>query len=194
MLPRHAGARASWNFLRPATTSGVDAGRRGLTVTYDLTRLQRLATDTHYLVTLGGEDLVDPDSVIARMEYAHPIYTPESVAAQRALPEANTARIAFAGAYHGWGFHEDGARSGAAAAAHLGLPWDGARAAAARDVRRRASGTRDVGRSAGPSSTTPTRGWSTSTRCPTTACSARSRRATTSARPGRHCARTSTRS
>jgi DUF1365 family protein len=119
VLPRNSGARASWNFLRPR-----DA-RTGVTVTYDLTRLQRLATDTHYLVTLGGEELVDPDTVVARMEYAHPIYTPESVAAQRALPEANTARIALAGAYHGWGFHEDGARSGAAAAAHLGLPWDG---------------------------------------------------------------------
>jgi DUF1365 family protein len=58
------------------------------------------------------------------MEYAHPLYTPDSVAAQRRLPEANTPRVAFAGAYHGWGFHEDGARSGAAAAAHLGLPWD----------------------------------------------------------------------
>jgi uncharacterized protein len=117
VLPRSAGARASWNFLRPREA------RTGVTVTYDLTRLQRLATDTHYLVTLGGEGLVDPDSVVARMEYAHPIYTRESVAAQRALPEANTSRIAFAGAYQGWGFHEDGARSGAAAAAHLGLPW-----------------------------------------------------------------------
>jgi uncharacterized protein len=118
LLPRAEQARASWNFLRPA------GDRTGVTVTYDLTRLQRLPTDTHYLVTLGGEDLVDPDAVIERMEYAHPIYTPGSVAAQRALPEANTERIAFAGAYHGWGFHEDGARSGAAAAAHLGLPWD----------------------------------------------------------------------
>jgi len=62
--------------------------------------------------------------VIARMEYAHPLYTPESIAAQRRLPEANTERLAFAGAYHGWGFHEDGARSGAAAAAHLGLAWN----------------------------------------------------------------------
>ena len=58
------------------------------------------------------------------MEYAHPMYNPASVAAQRRLPEANTARVAFAGAYHGWGFHEDGARSGAAAAEHLGLSWD----------------------------------------------------------------------
>jgi DUF1365 family protein len=92
-------------------------------VTYDLTRLQRLPTDTHYLVTLGGEDLVDPATVIDRMEYEHPLYTPESVAASRRLPEINTPRTVFAGAYHGWGFHEDGARSGLAAATHLGLPW-----------------------------------------------------------------------
>jgi uncharacterized protein len=118
LLPRAPQARASWNFLRPA------GDRTGVTVTYDLTRLQRLPTDTHYLVTLGGEDLVDPDSVIERMEYAHPIYTPSSVAAQAELPGANTDRIAFAGAYHGWGFHEDGARSGVVAAAHLGLSWD----------------------------------------------------------------------
>ncbi len=119
MLPRARNARASWNFLRRTDDRGA------VTVTYDLTRLQRLATSTRYLVTLGGDDLVDPGSVVARREYAHPIYTPASVAAQRELPAANTARIAFAGAYHGWGFHEDGARSGAAAAAHLGLPWDG---------------------------------------------------------------------
>jgi DUF1365 family protein len=119
LLPRARNARASWNFLR----RGADRGE--VTVTYDLTRLQRLPTSTRYLVTLGGEDLVDPASVVARREYAHPLYSPASVAAQRELPAANTARIAFAGAYHGWGFHEDGARAGAAAAAHLGLPWDG---------------------------------------------------------------------
>jgi predicted NAD/FAD-binding protein/DUF1365 family protein len=120
LLPTTPRARASWNFLRPRHGTG-----RGVTVTYDLTRLQRLPTDTRYLVTLGGEDLVDPGTVIARREYAHPLYTPPSVAAQGALGEADTDRIAFAGAYRGWGFHEDGARSGAAAAAHLGLPWDG---------------------------------------------------------------------
>ncbi len=117
LLPEAPDARASWNFRRPASESGQ------VTVTYDLTRLQRLPTDTHYLVTLGGEELVDPTSVIDRMEYEHPLYTPESVAASRRLPEINTDRIAFAGAYHGWGFHEDGARSGLAAATHLGLPW-----------------------------------------------------------------------
>ncbi|HET8961724.1 DUF1365 family protein, partial [Nocardioides sp.] len=119
LLPRAAGARASWNFLRPAGSGA----RRGVTVTYDLTRLQRLATDTRYLVTLGGDDLVDPATVIDRMEYAHPLYDPTSVAARRRLPDISSGRIAFAGAYHGWGFHEDGARSGVAAAARLGHRW-----------------------------------------------------------------------
>lgn len=117
LLPEAPNARSSWNFQRPATPTGQ------VTVTYDLTRLQRLPTDTHYLVTLGGEHLVDPSTVIERMEYEHPLYTPSSVAAQQRLPEIDSDRVAFAGAYHGWGFHEDGARSGLAAATRLGLTW-----------------------------------------------------------------------
>jgi predicted NAD/FAD-binding protein/DUF1365 family protein len=119
LLPEADGARASWNFRRVA-------GRTGdVTVTYDLTRLQRLHTDTHYLVTLGGDDLVDPATVLARRDYAHPIYTPESVAARERLPEISSDRLAFAGAYHGWGFHEDGARAGLVAAERLGFAWVG---------------------------------------------------------------------
>ena len=95
-----------------------------MAVTYDLTRLMRLAEDhPRMLVTLGRTDLVDPDSVIAEMTYEHPVYTRESVAAQALLPDLNTARLAFAGAYHGWGFHEDGALSGVRAAAALGVDW-----------------------------------------------------------------------
>ena len=72
-------------------------------------------------MTLGGEGLVDESKVIDRMEYEHPLYNSASVAAQARLPEVDTDRVAFAGAYHGWGFHEDGARSGVAAAARLGV-------------------------------------------------------------------------
>lgn len=118
LLPAAPGARASWNFRRPAEH------RDGVLVSYDLTRLQRLPTPTRYLVTLGGEDLVDPGTVIARRQYEHPLYTPESVAAQARLPEIDTDRVVFAGAYHGWGFHEDGARSGLAAAERLGHRWE----------------------------------------------------------------------
>jgi predicted NAD/FAD-binding protein/DUF1365 family protein len=117
LMPRAENAWASWNFQRRT------GGEGAVTVTYDLTRLQRLDTDIHYFVTLGGDDLVDPATVIARMEYEHPLYNPDSVAAQARLPEIDSDRVAFAGAYHGWGFHEDGARSGLAAIERLGLTW-----------------------------------------------------------------------
>ncbi|WP_137874256.1 FAD-dependent oxidoreductase [Rhodococcus sp. Q] len=115
LLPRAAAARASWNYLIP----GGDAA--GVVVTYDMSRLMRLnVPDRRFLVTLGGGDRVDPATVIAEMTYEHPLYTPESVAAQRRLPELGTDTVAFAGAYHGWGFHEDGAAAGLRAAQRIG--------------------------------------------------------------------------
>jgi predicted NAD/FAD-binding protein len=119
VLPTHPRARASWNYLkRTCSTTGAP-----VLVSYDMNRLQRLAEPDDYVVTLGGADRVDPAAVIARMNYEHPIYTPESVAAQARLPELDDATLAFAGAYHGWGFHEDGCASGARAAAALGVRW-----------------------------------------------------------------------
>ncbi|MFJ2610413.1 NAD(P)/FAD-dependent oxidoreductase [Streptomyces sp. NPDC087425] len=119
LLPRARGARASWNYLMPSCATGADQVR----VSYDMNRLQRIEAPETFVVTLGGADRVDPTRVLARMVYEHPLYTPESVAAQARLPELNTGVTAYAGAYHGWGFHEDGCRSGAAAAAVLGVRW-----------------------------------------------------------------------
>ncbi|MFG1665675.1 NAD(P)/FAD-dependent oxidoreductase [Streptomyces sp. Y7] len=119
VLPRARAARASWNYLMPSCRAAADRVR----VSYDMNRLQGLDAPETYVVTLGGEDRVDPARIRARMVYEHPVHTPESVAAQQRLPELNTAVTAFAGAYHGWGFHEDGCRSGATAAAALGVRW-----------------------------------------------------------------------
>jgi predicted NAD/FAD-binding protein len=83
----------------------------------------RLNGSRRFVVTLGGHDWVDPSSVLAEMTYSHPLYTPESVAAQRLLPTLDDDRVVFAGAYHGWGFHEDGAVSGVRAARRLGADW-----------------------------------------------------------------------
>jgi predicted NAD/FAD-binding protein len=119
VLPRRPGARASWNYLK--TTCGVrDAP---VLVSYDMNRLQRLAEPADYVVTLNGEGRVDPRHVIATMLYEHPIYTPESVAAGRRMAELNDGTLAFAGAYQGWGFHEDGCAAGVRAAAALGVAW-----------------------------------------------------------------------
>jgi predicted NAD/FAD-binding protein len=116
VLPRHRRARASWNYL-------VTPNNDSVLVTYDITRLMRLDGPRRFLVTLGGSDHVDPTSVLAEMTYSHPMYTPDSVAAQQLLPTLTDDWIAFAGAYHGWGFHEDGAASGLRAARHLGAQW-----------------------------------------------------------------------
>ncbi len=119
VLPRVTRARSSWNYLLP----DCDADVEGVLVSYDMNRLQSLPSGTPHLVTLNATARIDPELVIARMVYEHPIYTLASVAAQRHLPALNDGTIAFAGAYHGWGFHEDGCRSGVAAAASLGAKW-----------------------------------------------------------------------
>jgi predicted NAD/FAD-binding protein len=118
LLPRRAAARACWNYQQD-TCEPTGPSR----ISYDLTRLQRLPTTETYLVTLNPAAQIRPAAVRATMTYEHPLYTPASVAAQRRLPELNDGRLAFAGAYHGWGFHEDGCRSGAAAAMSLGGAW-----------------------------------------------------------------------
>jgi predicted NAD/FAD-binding protein len=83
----------------------------------------RLPAAEPYVVTLGATDLVDERAVVARMVYEHPVYTPNSVAAQGRLPELAGARTAYAGAYHGWGFHEDGCAAGVRAAEQFGAGW-----------------------------------------------------------------------
>ena len=119
VLPGARRARASWNYR----LSGCDRLGDDVQVSYWMNRLQDLEAPEDYLVTLNGGQSIDPGSVLQRMVYEHPIYTPTSVAAQRRLPELTTGRTAFAGAYHGWGFHEDGCSSGARAAAAFGAVW-----------------------------------------------------------------------
>lgn len=119
VLPRARRAQASWNYVLPA----CDAAPTHVHLSYNMNRLQRLDTRETFVVTLNGSSRVDDDTVLDRMEYEHPVYTSESVAAQQRLPELNDGTIAYAGAYHGWGFHEDGCRAGVAAAASLGVCW-----------------------------------------------------------------------
>ena len=57
------------------------------------------------------------------MTYTHPVFTADAVAAARQLRSSGGDRLAFAGAHLGWGFHEDGCSSGAAAARKLGVVW-----------------------------------------------------------------------
>jgi uncharacterized protein len=119
LLPQRSGARVSWNYLLPSCR----ADSREVVVSYDLTRLQHLPSRTRHLVTLNAADRIEPARLIARMTYRHPVYSRSSVRALTGLPALNNGRTAFAGAYHGWGFHEDGCRAGISAAASFGVSW-----------------------------------------------------------------------
>ena len=119
VLPRGKAVRSSWNYLLSDCAGSADQ----VHVSYCLNRLQSLDEPEDYVVTLNRLDQVSPELVIRRMRYEHPLYTPESVAAQQRLGELNAGPLAYAGAYHGWGFHEDGCRSAVTAAAALGVRW-----------------------------------------------------------------------
>jgi predicted NAD/FAD-binding protein len=107
LMPRRRRAWASWNFhLRPE-----HPGRT--TVTYDMNRLQRIPSRTRFLVSLNMTGEIDPSRVIDTYSYDHPVYTAEGVAAQARWGDVSGAeRVHYCGAYWGWGFHEDGVRSG----------------------------------------------------------------------------------
>jgi predicted NAD/FAD-binding protein len=119
VLPHNPAARASWNYRMDSCRSDD----KRVKISYDLKILQRITDDADYVVTLNADGAVDPSRVLAEMNYAHPTYTRASVAAQRELPSINDGRTAFAGAWQGWGFHEDGCASGVRAAASFGAGW-----------------------------------------------------------------------
>jgi uncharacterized protein len=89
-------------------------------VTYWLNRLQPLPFRTPVLVTLNPPAPPRPEHVLAAFDYSHPAFDLAAIAAQQALPGIQGQRgIWFAGAWTGYGFHEDGLKSGLAAAAGI---------------------------------------------------------------------------
>ena len=103
LLPRRRHARQAWNYHLLAEP------KDRTTVTYWMNRLQRLQTPTTYCVTLNLTEQIDPARIISVHDYAHPVFTPEGVAAQARHGEiSGVARTHYCGAYWRWGFHEDG--------------------------------------------------------------------------------------
>ncbi|MFJ8061418.1 NAD(P)/FAD-dependent oxidoreductase [Streptomyces sp. NPDC096142] len=116
VLPSRPRTRASWNLLKQECGGGSS-----VLVSYHLNRLMRLSEPLDYLVTLNGATEVDEAAVLVRRVYEHPILTADTLAAQRRLARLNSPVVVYAGAYHGWGFHEDGCLAGVRAAAALGV-------------------------------------------------------------------------
>ena len=118
LLPRHRKAWAAWNAHLPADPA------LACTVSYCMNLLQGLPGDTPLIVTLNRTRDIDPARILQRRQYAHPVHTHAAVAAQARKHEIQgVQRTWFAGAYWGWGFHEDGIRSGVDVAQGLGVAW-----------------------------------------------------------------------
>ncbi len=106
VLPRRRGAWAAWNYHVP--NGPADQA----TLTYNMNLLQGLTKKHVYCVTLNSDALIDPQRILGRYVYHHPIYTTRRAAAQRRHGELlNHNRTSFCGAYWGNGFHEDGVKS-----------------------------------------------------------------------------------
>jgi len=131
-MPRSRAAWSSWNYAtgvadRTAGEPGrAEAGGRPVSVSYWLNRLQPLPFRRALIETLNPVREPRAHSVLARFEYSHPVFDAPALAAQAALPAVQgTRRAWFCGAWTGYGFHEDGLRSGIAVANRLGAhaPW-----------------------------------------------------------------------
>jgi predicted NAD/FAD-binding protein len=106
LLPQDRRAWAAWNAFIPAQAS------QACTVSYCMNLLQGLHTREPLIATLNRTAAIDPARILRRMHYRHPLHTPQSVAAQSRRGQIQGVRGTwFAGAYWGWGFHEDGVRS-----------------------------------------------------------------------------------
>jgi predicted NAD/FAD-binding protein len=106
LMPKHPKAWASWNALKLSETQAR------CTVTYYMNLLQNLDAPEPLLVTLNCTDRIDPAKILQQRSYHHPVYTPVSLSAQKRRDEINGVKNTwYAGAYWGWGFHEDGAKS-----------------------------------------------------------------------------------
>lgn len=118
VLPRDRRAWAAWNAHLPASDDGE------CTVSYWMNALQSLDAPVPFIVSLNQGRQIDQTKVLRRMQYRHPHQTPASVAAQEALPLIQgRGHVWHVGAGWGFGFHEDGLRSGIEVARALGAAW-----------------------------------------------------------------------
>ena len=117
-MPPKETAWASWSYIKMSHTQQASE----VNMSYYMNRLQRLETANKYFVTLNGNPWIDSNQQIKSVVFNHPFYTFDSLSTHKELDVINGKHhIFYCGAYCGYGFHEDGARSGVAVAQKLGV-------------------------------------------------------------------------
>ena len=116
IMPKSRRQWASWHVhVTPSKVPNVDAEQKNQIhygFSYWMNQLQNLKCETQIFATLNPNFDLDPKKVWVQRHYRHPVFNADAIAAQRRWSEINGLnRTYFCGAYWGWGFHEDGARS-----------------------------------------------------------------------------------
>ena len=120
LMPRRRKVWSAWNYIGGSDIAAD--GSRPVCVSYWLNQLQALPCKTDVMVTLNPFSAPDPAHVLARFDYEHPIFDEVAVAAQQRLSSIQGHRgLWFAGAWTGYGFHEDGLKSALRVAADFGV-------------------------------------------------------------------------
>ena len=104
VMPNNKNTWSSWNYVVSDTTETTNP-----CVTYYMNKLQNLECEHHYFVTLNSTTPIARDKVIKEIKYEHPVFNLKAMAAQKQLPELNSAAnvLLFCGSYFNYGFHED---------------------------------------------------------------------------------------
>jgi len=114
LMPKRRRAWAAWNYHIPAYS------QKRVAVTYNMNILQGIKAPATFCVTLNHALAIRSDKIIKRFQYSHPVFTPESIQAQKRHAEINGAyRTYYCGAYWRNGFHEDGVVSALKALKHF---------------------------------------------------------------------------
>jgi predicted NAD/FAD-binding protein len=118
LLPRRRRVWSAWNYL-DAPQAGASGGAP--CVSYLLNQLQPLPVSTPVVVTLNPSAPPAPELEYRRFEYEHPVFDQPAIDAQARLPALQgRSRTWFAGAWTGYGFHEDGLKSALRVVADFG--------------------------------------------------------------------------
>ena len=111
VLPRRRGAWAAWNYQCEVASSAPDD--RSVCVHYLIDRLQPVPFERPVIVSLNPVERPAAAAILREFDYAHPVFDARAINAQRRLPAIQgRGNVWFCGAWTGYGFHEDGLRSG----------------------------------------------------------------------------------
>ena len=122
VLPRRPSLWSAWNYQ----SGGGQLSERPVAVHYLINRLQPLPTDTPVIVSLNPVSAIDPAKIHGEFNYSHPVFERHATAVQKQIDAANGRDgVWLAGAWMGYGFHEDGLTSALKVARKLNVnaPW-----------------------------------------------------------------------